>query len=847
VAPAPIVAELPPPPPPPVPDQPPPPPLIVYSWRPPDLGGVRIEDFSLLPPPPPPGVLPPPPVTVVEREEPVRQRLFHISIELGDNLFRRGRFREAHSHFEMALNLCPDRAEVRLRIDSCKPRLPPPPPPPVVVVNVPPPVVVAPSRIAVLNFVVNADPSLVPPAFGDWAAEQMASYFTPSYHVVDRGEVCWYMGRLGLTYRDVLVDASARRWLGRALNVRFFVFGAIQQTASFNVTTHLVDAESGVKQGGGSIHVQDHNELKLRLGELAGQTKTEGAEQAQLKQQAQESERVLNEARRLLKEGQPAKAAEVCRDGLKQQPNHAGIQALLHQAEQQVQQQALAEARKRENERQQALAAEAQRHQQALARQAEAARIRAQRAAAAAGEAERRAQEQQRQKAAQQLAARGQLALQQGNSQQAIQLLQSAAALNKTDANARALAQARAQADETARKKVADEQARRIAEASRQREAELARSRQQVADERRRKEAEDKARHQAQEARDQAAYTKLLDDGRRLMAQDKYPAALTALENARQLRKTDEVDRLIGQIQGKQAQAAAQQKGAEARAELERRQAQEKQARDQAELRARQNRDQYTQALQAAQQAMAAKRYDQAVARYQEAGKLFKTDAVLNGMHQAEEAQRQQIAAQQGLTQQRQEEQKKAAQVKQLVSQGLAALRLRNVEAAARSINAAAQLAPRDPEVLRAQQDLQRAQATMTGDTEAARKRARDFLALLTKGKEATTAQRWDDAVNAFAAAHRLMPEDRTAEGLLAQAETARQEQARKKPMETEADRKKRLADYQKAMTTGKQALAAKRYDDAIKAFTEAGRLQPGDRDAAALLKEADRARKGGR
>src|SRR4029077_4706333 len=109
--------------------------------------------------------------------------------------------------------------------------------------------------------------------------------------VVDRGELFWYMGRLGMTVRDVLTDASARRWLGRALHVRFFVFGVIQQTASFNVSTHLVDAESGVKQGTAEIHVKDPNELKLRMPELAHQSLQNPAEQIRLQREAKENEK----------------------------------------------------------------------------------------------------------------------------------------------------------------------------------------------------------------------------------------------------------------------------------------------------------------------------------------------------------------------------------------------------------------------------------------------------------------------------------------------------------------------------------------------------------------------------
>src|SRR5262249_36962698 len=155
----------------------------------------------------------------------------------------------------------PGRKELRIRFERCRQCLPPAPPPVVVVAVAPP---LPRPRVAVLNFAVNADPSYAPPGFGDWAAQHLACQFAAAYDVVDPGQVYWYMGRLGMSVRDVLTDPSARRWLGRALNVRFFVFGVIQQTASFNVATHLVDAETGVKHGIGQIHVKDQAELKLR-------------------------------------------------------------------------------------------------------------------------------------------------------------------------------------------------------------------------------------------------------------------------------------------------------------------------------------------------------------------------------------------------------------------------------------------------------------------------------------------------------------------------------------------------------------------------------------------------------
>src|SRR5262249_26264611 len=160
--------------------------------------------------------------------------------------FRRGRYREAHRHFDLALSLSPGNLDISLRVDRCRPYLPPPPPPPppdlVVIAPAQPVIVVVPPRprIAIFQFVVYVDPALAPPGSGDWGAENIACHFQPQYEVVDRGELFWYMGRLGMSVRDVLVNPEARRCLARALNVRFFVVGVVEQTASFNVTTHLM-------------------------------------------------------------------------------------------------------------------------------------------------------------------------------------------------------------------------------------------------------------------------------------------------------------------------------------------------------------------------------------------------------------------------------------------------------------------------------------------------------------------------------------------------------------------------------------------------------------------------------
>ncbi|MFO0844953.1 MAG: hypothetical protein U0797_21595 [Gemmataceae bacterium] len=164
----------------------------------------------------------------------------------------------------------------------------------------------------------------MPPAASEVLADQFASYCRGSYEVIDRGEVCWYMGRLGLTMREVLTDEASRRCLAQALHARYFVFGSLLETASFDVETHLVDPETGTRSGTGKIHVKDHDELKLRLGELARQIGAKPDDQKALAARGAASEKALAEARGLLAKD-PAKAAEVARAALKGNPDSTAL------------------------------------------------------------------------------------------------------------------------------------------------------------------------------------------------------------------------------------------------------------------------------------------------------------------------------------------------------------------------------------------------------------------------------------------------------------------------------------------------------------------------------------------
>ena len=84
--------------------------------------------------------------------------------------------------------------------------------------------------------------------------------------------------------------------------------------------------------------------------------------------------------------------------------------------------------------------------------------------------------------------------------------------------------------------------------------------------------------------------------------------------------------------------------------------------------------------------------------------------------------------------------------------------------------------------------------------------------------------KRYDDAVKAFNDAATLMPGDRAAQDLAAQAQ-----QARTAAKTVQADEQKRLADFNRLMKDGAAAAQSRRYADAQKAYADALKLFPND------------------
>jgi tetratricopeptide (TPR) repeat protein len=440
------------------------------------------------------------------------------------------------------------------------------------------------------------------------------------------------MGRLGLTMRDVVTDSSSQIALAQAMNVRYFNFSAIEQTQSLNVTSHLIDAQSGARTGTGMIHVQDHNEMKLRLDELARQVLANPAEQARLAAQGKENEHALASAKKLLQAGNFSQAAAVAGEALKKAPKDVALHAVQQEAEQKARQVALAESQRREAEAHKAAALAAQQRQQELARQTEAARQKAEAEVKARGPAATQDLERQRALAAERLRSQAQAALKQKNYGQAVQALQSAAALHPTPELQRELAAARTEEDNAAHAaRTAQESA---AQATRQKEQALAQER--LAAERAQLAKAALEKRKAQEAKDQAQQAQLLEQARQQLAKKQFDQALTTLVAAQHVGASPEIDRLLQQARDGHALEEARKQGDAAHAAQEKKLAAEKAQRDQAAAVARQKQDQYLAALGKAHKAVADKKYDEAIVHYQEAEKVMATDVVANGLRQAQ-------------------------------------------------------------------------------------------------------------------------------------------------------------------------------------------------------------------
>ena len=277
------------------------------------------------------------------------------------------------------------------------------------------------------------------------------------------------------------------------------------------------------------------------------------------------------------------------------------------------------------------------------------------------------------------------------------------------------------------------------------------------------------------------AFDKVMAEGKKAMADKQYALACTLFESAAKLKPGDEgaTTALI-----------------EAKKELEKDAAAKRQLAD------------YTKAMDAGNAALKAGRYADAIREFLAAQRIMPNDAAaLKGEQEAKKQLAQQDAD------------KKKQDFNRQMDKANAALKDKKYDDAIDAVKAALQILPDDPGAKQLLADATKAQANA--------KTAYDRL--MADADAARLALRYDDARLLYMQALQIMPLD-------PRAQQAQQDMERLLASVVERER---VVGYRRAMTAAARAVAAKRYDDALVAYTEALQLAPGDLEAARGLEAA--------
>jgi formylglycine-generating enzyme required for sulfatase activity/tetratricopeptide (TPR) repeat protein len=135
----------------------------------------------------------------------------------------------------------------------------------------------------------------------------------------------------------------------------------------------------------------------------------------------------------------------------------------------------------------------------------------------------------------------------------------------------------------------------------------------------------------------------------------------------------------------------------------------------------------------------------------------------------------------------------------------------------------------------------QEEQAEEQKRAEEARQRQGDYQRAMDAGRSALEMHDYPGAVNAFREALRQVPEDRDAAARLTEAERQRDEAAAAEARQRQEEARRR-EDFNARMAEGRAVMDAGRYQDAVRAFDQAVKLDPGNAEAAQALHEAQQA-----
>jgi hypothetical protein len=825
-------------------------PEIIFSNRPPELGGIKIGDFQGFQQLP--DGQPLPAITFGgNAEEYWKKKALFVSLTAGDSLAQQGRHQEALRFFDFGMALGSGYVELDLRIARTRLQV------------TPPTVAVQPRetqvRVAVIDFAVIGDPNAVPVGLRWWTPQLLGAYLSGSFEVVDRRETNWWMGRMGMTLRDLIVDPYARRWLGRALNTRYFVFGTVTQTASFNVDTYLVDAEYGDLKGRGFVHARDAIELRWRLAELAGMTKSLG--QWQQQQQAyREYEVLMVKAQDAIHRGEFSISVDFLENARKLRPNSLEIDFYFQQADTLGRQRLLEDERLKDFERQQTVVEEQKRRQEQLNREVEDQRLLAAKESEALTRAERDLAEKKHLKdkiaAHNHLLVQARLAIKRRDMNLSIQFYESALELHRTEEASHELAAARAEVERATKQHIAVKDKLHELKAQESREEELAKASARIEAEHDKRQQEEAALRKTQDDRDQAEYLRLVDQGQKQMAEMKYTAAISCFQAARQHKNSAGLDSLLHQAIIAQARSDADAKGAKARDDLEHRLTEAKAIREKqkidtvqphnpvekpqsevksntvVEAEALKKKAAFDQAIQQGQNLVAAKKYEDAIKEFERAGTFQPGDPhVASLIKQANTAR---AAAQHAAdveaankkaveTASKQAEpataEQKAMHFNNLMKEGNTALAAKKYAEAVKSFTDASKLKPTDPAASKALRDAQLQWTANKGSQAPLAGQSAEYHRQMQIGAEFDKQSKWPEAMKAYEAALKQIPKDAKATEAL------------------------NSASYRNHMSEGNRFFTARRFADAVREFEAAAHLYPNDPDAAAAVKKAKEAK----
>lgn len=180
---------------------------------------------------------------------------------------------------------------------------------------------------------------------------------------------------------------------------------------------------------------------------------------------------------------------------------------------------------------------------------------------------------------------------------------------------------------------------------------------------------------------------------------------------------------------------------------------------------------------------------------------------------------------------QKDEKQRRQEFQRQLV-QGNAALAGERFDEAALAYAEALKLFPEDVDAAKGLAAARAGQSAQAKEKKGAEQRQADYARLMGEGKAAAAGKQYAAAVRAFEAALQLIPSDADATRELANA---------RESLASDQSEKKKLADYEAFMTAGRAAMVAQRYTDAVREYTAALKVMPGDAAALQARRQAEK------